>query len=363
MISKEYTFYSKRLYDFDEDYGDKKILYFDIETTGFSRENNHIYLIGAAYKNTDGSFNIIQWFDDTGKDEIKILLLFREFLKNFDVIADYNGNSFDIPFVIQRGLKYGINFNFDKYEMFDLYKKIRPYKKLFKTLSLKQKQIEIFLDIDRDDKFDGGQLIEMYNEYISIKEASEYKESILNFLLLHNHDDMEGLVNICDILVYSNILEKKFEYNSCEIIDDNLIITAISPHRFKTPVFTFNRNFKYQLNGNKIKILLEIKKLTLKYFFENYKDYYYLPDEDLAIHKSVASFVDSSHKIKAKKDNCYTKKESFFCYQPGKILTPSFCESLKTKCYFFEATDSILDNYTNEDFNNLIFQILKEGCM
>ena len=88
MISKEYTFYSKRLYDFDEDYGDKKILYFDIETTGFSRENNHIYLIGAAYKNADGSFNIIQWFDDTGKDEIKILLLFREFLKNFDVVAD-----------------------------------------------------------------------------------------------------------------------------------------------------------------------------------------------------------------------------------------------------------------------------------
>jgi hypothetical protein len=33
----------------------------------------------------------------------------------------------------------------------------------------------------------------------------------------------------------------------------------------------------------------------MKYFYANYKDYYYLPAEDIALHKSVSSFVDQAH--------------------------------------------------------------------
>ena len=37
----------------------------------------------------------------------------------------------------------------------------------------------------------------------------------------------------------------------------------------------------------------------MKYFYSNYKNYYYLPDEDTAIHKSVASYVDKKYRVQA----------------------------------------------------------------
>ena len=41
----------------------------------------------------------------------------------------------------------------------------------------------------------------------------------------------------------------------------------------------------------------------MKYFFKDYKNYYYLPMEHMAIHKSMAAYVDDAHKEKATKDN------------------------------------------------------------
>ena len=38
----------------------------------------------------------------------------------------------------------------------------------------------------------------------------------------------------------------------------------------------------------------------LKFFFDNYRDYYYLPAEDMAVHKSVASYVDKNYREPAK---------------------------------------------------------------
>ena len=48
----------------------------------------------------------------------------------------------------------------------DIYKKIRPYRKLLGLESMKQKAIEQFLGISREDKYTGGQLIEVYRDYL-----------------------------------------------------------------------------------------------------------------------------------------------------------------------------------------------------
>ena len=33
---------------------------------------------------------------------------------------------------------------------------------------------------------------------------------------------------------------------------------------------------------------------VMKYFYANYKDYYYLPEEDMAVHKYLSSYVERS---------------------------------------------------------------------
>ena len=54
-------------------------------------------------------------------------------------------------------------------------------------------------------------------------------------------------------------------------------------------------------------ITVKIINGTFKYFFSNPKDYFYLPLEDKAIHKSIASFVDKNYRKQATASTCYEK--------------------------------------------------------
>lgn len=60
----------------------------------------------------------------------------------------------------------------------------------------------------------------------------------------------------------------------------------------------------------------------LKYFYANYKDYYYLPEEDVALHKSVADFVDKEFRVQATAATCYTRKYSLYLQQWDIIFEP-----------------------------------------
>ncbi len=77
----------------------------------------------------------------------------------------------------------------------------------------------------------------------------------------------------------------------------------------------------------------------MKYFYSNYKDYYYLPAEDVALHKSVATFVDKSHRIQASAANCYTRKYALYLPQWDIFMEPFFKRDYKSKELFFELTE------------------------
>ena len=77
----------------------------------------------------------------------------------------------------------------------------------------------------------------------------------------------------------------------------------------------------------------------MKYYYANFRDYYYLPAEDVAIHKSIATFVDKEHRIQAKASNCYTRKKSLFLPQWDVIFSPFYKREYKSKEIFFDLTD------------------------
>ena len=64
-----------------------------------------------------------------------------------------------------------------------------------------------------------------------------------------------------------------------------------------------------------VKIRMPIISAELKHFFDNYKDYYYLPEEDMCVLKSVAHAVDPSHRENAKKETCYIRYRGLFIPQ------------------------------------------------
>ena len=79
----------------------------------------------------------------------------------------------------------------------------------------------------------------------------------------------------------------------------------------------------------------------LKYFYANYKDYYYLPEEDVACTKSVADFVDKEFRVQATAATCYTRKYSLYLQQWDIIFEPFFKREYKSKELFFKLTDEI----------------------
>lgn len=317
-------------------------IFFDIETTGFLAKNSHLYMIGILYvcKETN-TFTTIQWFSNERNDESEIILSFADFIKEYTTLIHFNGKGFDIPYLEAKAEKLGVNIDFDNLIHIDLYKSAAKLKKFFKTENIKLKTLEQFLGLNRDDSFSGGDLIAVYDEYMR-KNDKLLKE----FLLLHNYEDLKGMLTVLNILAYEYIFNEQYTYMNVEHNPANNEI--ILEFALLTPVTTrisySTDNIYLTVYDTKLKLLVKSYEDELKYFYENYKDYYYLPQEDMAIHKTLATYVDKEFKEKAKKTNCYTKKTATFLPQYDNLFNPCFKKNYKDKILYFEITDEFLNN-------------------
>lgn len=292
-----------------------KILYFDIETTGFSRKYCMIYLIGCMYF-VGGQPYYTQWFAENANEEANILMAFSKFLEGFDTIIHFNGNSFDMPFIKERGEKYRLDFDFTKFRNIDIYKATYRFSHLLKLENNKQKSYETLLGIKRTDPFSGGDLIEVYKEFLRTRD-----EMLILPLLLHNKEDVWYMGNLTNLLALHDFFEGDFIINSYEIKSYSDINGDTKKELFivinlnQTISFPVSYKFDYgylKMEYDTTYISISIYSYLLKYFFSDYREYYYLPDEDRAIHKSVASFVDKNHRIQATAATCYTKVNGEF---------------------------------------------------
>lgn len=317
-------------------------LFFDIETTGFSAKTSFLYLIGCAFwcPQSD-SFRITQWFCETKNEEILVLQHFLLLLEKYSTVITYNGQGFDIPYLEKKCSQYGLSFDFSKVKSLDLYKQIQPYKNFLKLTQLKQKNIEEFLEIERDDIFNGGELISVYEEYLSAPD-----EKLLQTLLLHNSDDIRGLVQILPIISYIRLFQGDFSVSEFKILEESAEIIFVIEPVFVLPKRISYGNSRFYFTGFQNTAKLKIKLYTgeLKYFYPNYRDYYYLPAEDCSIHKSVAFYVDKNYRTQAKAANCYSKKTGKFLPQSENIIKPYFKIEYKDSETFFEVTDDFLEN-------------------
>ena len=88
--------------------------------------------------------------------------------------------------------------------------------------------------------------------------------------------------------------------------------------------FTHAGNCFMRVSGNTARLRVPVIEGELKRFYENYTDYYYLPAEDMAIHKSVSSFVDRKRRRNATAKTCYTRHYGIFLPQWDNVFPPVF---------------------------------------
>lgn len=340
-----------------------KSLLFDIETTGFSPKSSIVYLIGAAW--FEGQEIVIkQFFAETQDEEPRLLLQFQELAWQFDTLISFNGTGFDIPFLEGRMEAFDCISN---KKQIDLYKDIRSYKHIFHLENYKQKTIEKFWGIGRqDDACTGGELIPVYKEY-----QKQAEGHLLQLLLQHNYEDILGLASLLSFYSVDAIFKGNFSPGSCSCsnyrkLDGQTGIECCITCQPGVPLpITCSCNcHEYYLHISKNKLFFRVPAYvgSLKFFYPNYKDYYYLPQEDMAIHKSVAAYVDKAHRTKAKASNCYQKKTGTFLPQYEELKTPAFYINYKDPVSFFEWQEDYRSHPCQlKSYCMHIFQILKQG--
>lgn len=325
----------------------ERILFLDIETTGFTARSSYLYLIGCAYY-LAGKWRTIQWMAEDYSQETEILNAFFEFSRLYRYLIHFNGNNFDLPFIQQKCEQLSLTHSFDSFQGIDLYRRIAPYKFVLRLPNCKQKTLEQYLGIDRKDVFSGGELIGLYHDYV--KNPSEFSE---NALFLHNADDLKGMLEALPILSYYDLFNqpvraKKVQANSYRDINGStrreLLITLSPDTPLPKPISTSANNCYLRGEGSLVTLKIPIYEEELKYFYSNYHDYYYLPAEDVALHKSVSGFVDREHRVPASAANCYTRKFSSYLPQWDILFEPFFKRDYKSRELFFELTDELKKN-------------------
>lgn len=325
----------------------ERILFLDIETTGFTAKSSYLYLIGCAYY-LAGKWRIIQWLAETYDQEADILKAFFHFSRLYRYLIHFNGNNFDLPFIMQKCELLSLPYHFDNLQGIDLYKRAAPYKRFLKLPNCKQKTLEQFLGVERKDVFSGGELIGIYHDYIN--HPTEFSE---NALLLHNADDLKGMLEVLPILAYYDLFNepvkaKKVQANTYKDVNGkgrrDLILTFCLDTPLPKPISANANGCYFRGVDAECTLKIPIYDEEMKYFYSNYQDYYYLPTEDMALHKSVSGFVDKSYRVPATAANCYTRKVSGYLPQWDVVFEPFFKREYKSHELFFELTEEMKKN-------------------
>ena len=325
-------------------------VFFDIETTGFSPANTSLYLIGCA-RRKGNIICIDQFFADTPDEEHLILAAFLELSKPYRTLITFNGLGFDIHYLTAKCQTYGMPAPFLEFSNLDIFRALSKFKKIFKLPNLKQKTVEKFLGIGREDLYSGGDLINVYHQYVATQE-----EEARYLLQIHNYEDVLGMIDLLPILSYPQIFQGAFTVDSIvknlyedyqSITKNECIITLKNQYPVPKRIsYGFDQFYLTSYQDN-TKLSIKIYSGELKYFYPNYKDYYYLPEEDTAIHKSVAFYVDKNYRTKAKAATCYSKKTGCFLPQHQVVVSPYFKLEYHDKITYFELTDEFIDNETD----------------
>lgn len=368
---------------------DDNSIVFDIETTGFSRKYSNIYLIGAIYKssvnptnittsnsNDSVSVTLIQFFCDSLSDEKECLTNFFDLIKSHSFsrkikLFSFNGDSFDLPFIKQRAHEYFeddyVNSIFEyAIDSCDIYKKISKLKTILNLDNYKQKTIELFLNINRTDKYTGGELVDVYKSFL--KYPDNYQE-LIDILTQHNYDDVKYLLKIIDILAYKFILKGQytlenvsqntyFDMNNNQQIE--LFFTLRNKYNIPTKINYRFHNIYFKFNYETTIIRVPIFCGSLKNFFHDYNNYYYLVHEGYAIHKSLATYLPTEAKTKATARTAYQIKEGIFLPIFDNSFNIPFKKDYDSKESFFLADVSFFSNRTL--LEKYIMHIFKSLC-
>ena len=295
----------------------EKSMLFDIETTGFKRETSQICLIGVIHFTGDG-FEMLQAAVSDLKEEDVIINWFLEQCSKSDTLIHYYGDRFDIPFIRYRASIYPecvkMLPSLDRLVSLDLQKILKPAAALFGIPDRKQISFEDYIrmnlipepnfprDILAERCWPGGRTC--VSAFLAFQKTGESR--YLECVFGHNMEDLNGMLGLSLCLPVFQLKDGRFK------TEKTVNSEAFFTWHIKTEE-PIDVAFNYVFSDMKIKaekdiVLFIIKKENgnLRLRYANYKDYLYLPGEDMVVPKSIGRFLGRGVCKAASPLQCYS---------------------------------------------------------
>lgn len=324
---------------FSPDSNPSDFLFFDIETTGLSPKNSRVFLIGLLFQREDAQdFELCQFLSEHSDDTSESLLL-KEFCRiasSKKYLVHFNGASFDVPYLANRCKALQIPQTFSDMPQIDLYRELLRMPCFFRQMpGHRQKDFENLVSYPREDLLSGKEMIKIYQNYVKSPDTQSQK-----LLLLHNSDDLKGMAALLPLGGLRQLLNREYTIEKAEELTENspegtplrkLLFTLSMKHSVCAALSAALPFCYITVLNTTAKIKMPLYQGTLKYFYPDYQNYYYLPYEDEAVHKSIALYLDKSRRQKAKAHNCCKKVSGCFVYAPGSPNLPLLQEDYHAK--------------------------------
>lgn len=267
------TYELKYNIDLQAYFSTNNVCFFDIETTGFNRNKDIVYLVGLLiYKGTD--YLLKQYLLESIDEENKLLECLITDFNDCECLVTFNGDSFDIPFLNSKYKNHNIDYSIPMEKSVDIYKIIRNNKYLFDLKSFKLKSIEKYLGVNREDTLSGKECISLFYDYLNNKNEISKK-----LILQHNYDDLYYLPSILQIIdiikdkktiTFSNISLSEINsleltINNLEIVNDIMTLSCITTPINIDPIIIYesNYNIKWNAIAGILKIQFQVKNSML----------------------------------------------------------------------------------------------------
>lgn len=200
-----------------------KLLYIDIECDAYksfpSSDRDKILCIGTVSDTGEE-----KWFDiESYGGEREMLLAFKDYLKNYDIIIAWNGENFDFPYIWNRMIRNGIMVDRWKWRWFDLF---LAYKRaMWKVIPpLQSYSLDFVSRFELGEE--GGKIEDLGNQFglaymTNKRKAKEY--NLRDCRLMKQIDDKRNVTRFFELLAeYSGLfIDECITYSR---IIDNLIL-------------------------------------------------------------------------------------------------------------------------------------------
>lgn len=356
------TFYPSDIHITDQ------TLLLNIETTGLSPRNAFVFMIGLGWQEEKG-WHFRCLLAEKKMDERELMQSFRHILANFGQVLTYGGQSFTYRFLNDRWRNYSDASPFSNEEtvdstlfqnvrQLDIQKDISPFRHLISMENTRKSTAEAFIRYTRPEHLAPEALIKCYTSW----ELSQ-EETLLSQLKAHHEADMIGLLHLHSLSAYTQFFRGVFdklqlcrlEGNFCHL---DLLLKAPVPQRIQLS----NALLSFVLEENTAHLAIPVFSGELKYFLPGpVKDYYYLPQEDRAVHRSIACYVDKAYRQKATAATCYVRQKGLFLPSFDASLQPAFKKSFEDRqLYILCDTENLTSD--QEFLKPYISSLVKEAA-